>query len=199
MMADAARGATMVQTTRAWARELERLHTRIAHRFRRAQPRQRSLAYLKALAAPVERKNGWQMAEAVGDSTPEMACKEIAQPGGVGRRGGQRRLARVRGRALRRRASGARRRRDRLPERRGPSRLGFSRSTRGRRARRRTARSGCFSAMPRRRGWLSLTGLCTYPRAGRTTPSAGRRPAFLKTLSSQPSPSLPERDVGARF
>src|SRR5215211_3249016 len=71
MMADAARGATMVQTTRAWPRELERLHARIAHRFRRAEPRRRSLAYLKALAASVERKNGWQMAEAVGDSTPD--------------------------------------------------------------------------------------------------------------------------------
>src|SRR5918994_2002291 len=71
MMADAARGATMVQTTRAWARELERLHARIAHRFRRAEPRRRSLAYLKGLAASVERKNGWQMAEAVGDSTPD--------------------------------------------------------------------------------------------------------------------------------
>src|SRR3954452_6759796 len=31
----------------------------------------RSLAYLKALAASVKRKNGWQMAEAVGDSTPD--------------------------------------------------------------------------------------------------------------------------------
>jgi SRSO17 transposase len=71
MMADAARGVTMVRTTRAWARELEQLHARIAHRFRRAEPRRRSLAYLKALAASVERKNGWQMAEAVGDSTPD--------------------------------------------------------------------------------------------------------------------------------
>src|SRR5215210_333905 len=71
MMADAARGAKMVQTTRAWARELEQLHGRIAHRFRRAEPRRRSLAYLKGLAASVERKNGWQMAEAVGDSTPD--------------------------------------------------------------------------------------------------------------------------------
>src|SRR5215211_4497929 len=71
MMADAVRGATMVQTTRAWARELERLHARISHHFRRAEPRRRSLAYLKALAASVERKNGWQMAEAVGDSTPD--------------------------------------------------------------------------------------------------------------------------------
>ena len=53
----------MVRTTRAWARELEQLHARIAHRFRRAEPRRRSLAYLKGLTASVERKNGWQMAE----------------------------------------------------------------------------------------------------------------------------------------
>jgi SRSO17 transposase len=72
MMADAARGVTMVRTSRAWARELEQLHDRIAHRFRRAEPRRRSLAYLKGLAAAsVERKNGWQMAEAIGDSTPD--------------------------------------------------------------------------------------------------------------------------------
>src|ERR671910_923689 len=71
MMADAARGAKMVQTTRAWARELERLHARIAHRFRRAEPRRRALDYLKGLTASVERKNGWQMAEAIGDSTPD--------------------------------------------------------------------------------------------------------------------------------
>src|SRR5215216_2997092 len=78
MMADAARGATMMQTTRAWARELERLHARITHRFRRAEPRRRSLAYLKALAASVERKNGWQMAEAVGDRAPQMVCKDCS-------------------------------------------------------------------------------------------------------------------------
>src|SRR3954465_13143663 len=48
-----------------------RTQPRIAHRFQRAEPRRRSLAYLKALAASVERKNGWQMAEAVGDSTPD--------------------------------------------------------------------------------------------------------------------------------
>src|SRR5215210_8503782 len=71
MMADTARGTTMVQTTRVWARELERLHTRISHRFQRAEPRRRSLAYLKALAASVEGKNARQMGEAVGESTPD--------------------------------------------------------------------------------------------------------------------------------
>lgn len=77
MMTDAARGATMVQTTRAWARELEQLHARIAHRFRRAEPRRRALDYLKGLTASVERKNGWQMAEAIGDSTPDGGVQRL--------------------------------------------------------------------------------------------------------------------------
>mgnify|MGYP001289283104 CR=1 FL=1 len=55
----------------AWARGLEALVARIAPRFRRVEPRRRALAYLKGLLSPVERKNGWQLAEAVGDRTPD--------------------------------------------------------------------------------------------------------------------------------
>jgi SRSO17 transposase len=54
-----------------WARGLERVAERIAPRFRRVEPRRRAEAYLKGLLAPVERKNGWQLAEAAGDSTPD--------------------------------------------------------------------------------------------------------------------------------
>jgi SRSO17 transposase len=54
-----------------WARGLEGLIERIAPRFRRVEPRRRAVAYLKGLLAPVERKNGWQLAEAAGDSTPD--------------------------------------------------------------------------------------------------------------------------------
>jgi SRSO17 transposase len=53
-----------------WAGELERLSARIAPRFTRVEPRRRALAYLRGLLAPVERKNGWQLAEAAGDATP---------------------------------------------------------------------------------------------------------------------------------
>jgi SRSO17 transposase len=53
-----------------WARRLDGLVERIAPRFRRVEPRRRAAAYLKGLLAPVERKNGWQLAEAAGDSTP---------------------------------------------------------------------------------------------------------------------------------
>ncbi|HEU5382868.1 MAG TPA: transposase [Ktedonobacteraceae bacterium] len=46
-----------------WGQELERLHTRIAPHFARPQPRRRALAYLQGLLSPLERKNGWSLAE----------------------------------------------------------------------------------------------------------------------------------------
>jgi SRSO17 transposase len=54
-----------------WAQGLDRLHARIAPRFRRAEPRRRALAYLRCLLGAVERKNGWQLAEAAGEATPD--------------------------------------------------------------------------------------------------------------------------------
>jgi hypothetical protein len=42
-----------------------------APRFRRAEPRRRALAYLRGLLSPVERKNGWQLAEEAGEATPD--------------------------------------------------------------------------------------------------------------------------------
>ncbi len=55
---------------RGWADELDSLHARIAPRFTRAEPRQRTLSYLKGLLGPVKRKNGWQLAEQAGEATP---------------------------------------------------------------------------------------------------------------------------------
>src|SRR4051812_410699 len=55
----------------AWGRGLSVLHARIAPRFRRAEPRRRALAYLRGLTSPVERKNGWQLAEQAGEATPD--------------------------------------------------------------------------------------------------------------------------------
>ena len=54
-----------------WERSLIELHTRIGRHFRRAEPRQHALAYLRGLLSPVERKNGWQIAEWIGDLTPD--------------------------------------------------------------------------------------------------------------------------------
>ncbi len=54
-----------------WGQELERLHTHIAPRFVRPEPRRRALAYLKGIVSSVERKNGWQLAEHAGEARPD--------------------------------------------------------------------------------------------------------------------------------
>src|SRR5918995_1490387 len=62
---------TAIGTVEGWARDLEALAARIAPRFCRAEPRRRALAYLRGLLSPLARKNGWQLAEAAGDGTPD--------------------------------------------------------------------------------------------------------------------------------
>jgi SRSO17 transposase len=54
-----------------WAQGLEEVMARIAPRFGRVEPRRRARAYVRGLLAPIERKNGWQLAEAAGDRTPD--------------------------------------------------------------------------------------------------------------------------------
>ena len=56
-----------------WAEGIGRVHECIAGRFRRPEPRRRALAYLRGLLSPVERKNGWLLAERAGDPLP-MGC-----------------------------------------------------------------------------------------------------------------------------
>jgi len=56
---------------RGWAAGLDEVLGRIAPRFVRAEPRRRAAACLRGLLASVERKNGWQLAEAAGDATPD--------------------------------------------------------------------------------------------------------------------------------
>lgn len=53
-----------------WA-SLEGLHARIAHRFARAELKERVRCYLSGLLERVERKNGWQLAEAIGEAGPQ--------------------------------------------------------------------------------------------------------------------------------
>lgn len=46
-------------------------HGRFADLFARSEPRDRSQAYLRGLLGGVERRNGWQLAEHLGESTPD--------------------------------------------------------------------------------------------------------------------------------
>ncbi|MFN2383743.1 MAG: IS701 family transposase [Gemmatimonadota bacterium] len=54
-----------------WRGELDGLHGRIAGRFRRAEARGRAKRYLAGLLERVERKNGWQLAEHLGEPGPQ--------------------------------------------------------------------------------------------------------------------------------
>jgi SRSO17 transposase len=59
-----------VDTVRAWLLELTEVEQRIGVQFTRWDARRRAGAYLRGLLSPVERKNGWQLAEVNGDDTP---------------------------------------------------------------------------------------------------------------------------------
>jgi len=63
---------------RGWAVGLSALHQHIAKHFARAEPRQQAYDYLRALIRPIERKNGWQIAEHVGAATPDGVQRLLA-------------------------------------------------------------------------------------------------------------------------
>lgn len=54
-----------------WHGGLDALHRRIAGRFRRSETRERAKRYLAGLLDRVERKNGWQLAEHLGEPGPQ--------------------------------------------------------------------------------------------------------------------------------
>jgi len=54
-----------------WDGELRVIGTRLRGRFARRAVRDRAIAYMKGLLSEVPRKNGWQMAEAAGEETPD--------------------------------------------------------------------------------------------------------------------------------
>jgi len=55
----------------AWVAGLDDLFALVAGRFPRVEPRLRARAYVRGLLAPLASKNGWTLAEAAGDSTPD--------------------------------------------------------------------------------------------------------------------------------
>jgi len=54
-----------------WSEALEELHRTIAGRFARSEATERVKRYLVGLLGRVERKNGWQLAEAIGETDPQ--------------------------------------------------------------------------------------------------------------------------------
>lgn len=66
----AGEGPTIKQIA-GWREELTALHARIARRFPRSEVRARAGRYLAGLLGVVERRNGWQLAEATGEQRPD--------------------------------------------------------------------------------------------------------------------------------
>jgi SRSO17 transposase len=60
-----------VAEVETWAAGLAVVHARIAPRFARSEPRERVLAYVQGLLAPLERKNSWTLAERAGEAIPD--------------------------------------------------------------------------------------------------------------------------------
>ncbi len=54
-----------------WSTDFEDFQARFARFFARSEPREAARRYLRGLLTPVQRKNCWQMAEAVGEKDPQ--------------------------------------------------------------------------------------------------------------------------------
>jgi hypothetical protein len=64
-----------------WRAGLDDLLARFAHRFGRAEPRRQALTYMVGLLSPLASKNGWTLAEAAGDATPDRMQRLLNRSG----------------------------------------------------------------------------------------------------------------------
>jgi SRSO17 transposase len=64
----------------SWEHELGELFARIAGRFARVEPRKRAFAYVRGLLSPLERRNGWTLAEQAGDGSPDGMQALLSSP-----------------------------------------------------------------------------------------------------------------------
>jgi len=63
-------GRVTEATIERWAAEVDKAGTRIARHFPRVEVKRRATAFVKTLLSDVERKNGWQTAERLGETGP---------------------------------------------------------------------------------------------------------------------------------
>lgn len=54
-----------------WADDFEAFHSQFSSLLGRREVQEQAVKYLQGLVSPVERKNGWRLAEAVGDKRPD--------------------------------------------------------------------------------------------------------------------------------
>jgi SRSO17 transposase len=64
-------GRPIAEQVAGWADEVAAVGERIGRHFARSEPRRRAVGYVRGLLTDAERKNGWQLAEHLGDPTPD--------------------------------------------------------------------------------------------------------------------------------
>jgi SRSO17 transposase len=64
-------GQPTAEQVAGWADELTAVGERIGRHFARREPRDRAVGFVRGLLSTTERKNGWQLAEWLGDPTPD--------------------------------------------------------------------------------------------------------------------------------
>jgi DDE superfamily endonuclease len=165
-----------------WRTELDGLLARFGRLFVRAEPREQAGRYLEGLLGPVERKNGWQLAEHLGDARPwrtqrvlshvlgdEEAARHLCRDYAVERLGAEDAILVVDETGFSRRAG---------------ARPAWRASTAAPRGGSRTARSGCSAPTPAARGTPWSTAGCTCRKPGPATRSAAARSRSLTTSRS---------------
>jgi SRSO17 transposase len=69
-----------VEVVDSWELNLEDLFAQFAGRFSRVETRRRAFAYVRGLLAPLERKNGWTLAEHAGNRSPNGVQAMLQSP-----------------------------------------------------------------------------------------------------------------------
>lgn len=68
-----------VEELEQWRDSFEAFHARFGPLLQRAESREQAAKYLRGLLSPAERKNSWQVAEAVGDRRPDQTQRLLYQ------------------------------------------------------------------------------------------------------------------------
>ena len=74
-------GRPTADRVRAWADEVAAVGDLVGRHFARSEPRRRAVGYVRGLLSGIERKNGWQLAEHLGDPTPDGVQHLLARAG----------------------------------------------------------------------------------------------------------------------
>ncbi len=64
-------GAVEAESLEVWNSDLEGLFARMGRLFYRTESRKHAEQYLRGLLSPLQRKNGWTIAEYVGEAEPK--------------------------------------------------------------------------------------------------------------------------------